>query len=316
MKGMLTSLLLHPDTFFGERMKEPEDLKIPGIIVLIGAIIAAVGTYLLSGIYEGLYIAAAGEGLASLLGIFGAISAFFVFSILIWWVILSGIFYLLSMAFAGTGTFRRTLECAGYGLVPVIIGSFITAPHIVLLSSYDRGPGPLQHSGSCRGPAFHERDPGRSGIQGVYTVIRDYIGCLPRLECEPVDICSQACPGHFSPERHYRCPDPGRHFRDLHPVYGIYRNTVPRRIIMKNGSIVVLFAVIACSLLGTIASAQVNPEGASQITVSSVDINPGVFFEGDTGIITIEVVNNGPESVAIRRATMYDSDITVLSELL
>ena len=85
---------------------------------------------------------------------------------------------------------------------------------------------------------------------------------------------------------------------------------------MKNGCIVVLFAVIACSLLGTIASAQVNPEGAAQITVSSVDINPGVFFEDDTGIITIEVVNNGPESVAIRRATMYDSDISVLSELL
>ena len=48
--------------------------------------------------------------------------------------------------------------------------------------------------------------------------------------------------------------------------------------------------------------------------MSSVDVNPGVFFEGDTGIITIEVVNNGQESVAIRRATMYDSDITVLSD--
>ena len=131
MKGMLTSLLLHPDTFFGERMKEPENLKLPGIIVLIGAIIAAVGSYLISGIYEGLYMAAAGEGLASMLGIFGAISAFIAF-ILIWWVIFSGIFYILSMAFAGTGTFRRTLECAGYGLVPVIIGSFIT----VLISFY------------------------------------------------------------------------------------------------------------------------------------------------------------------------------------
>jgi hypothetical protein len=131
MKGMLTSLLLHPDTFFGERMKEPEDLKIPGIIVLIGAIIAAVGSYLISGIYKGLYMAAAGEGLASMLGIFGAISAFIAF-ILIWWVIFSGIFYLLSLAFAGTGTFRRTLECAGYGLVPVIIGSVIS----VLISFY------------------------------------------------------------------------------------------------------------------------------------------------------------------------------------
>jgi hypothetical protein len=82
---------------------------------------------------------------------------------------------------------------------------------------------------------------------------------------------------------------------------------------MKNSLIVVLFAVIACSSLGTIASAQVTQESAAQITVSSVDVNPGVFFEGDTGIITIEVVNNGPESVAIRRATMYDSDISVLS---
>jgi hypothetical protein len=131
MKGMLTSLLLHPDTFFGERIQEREDLKIPGIIVITGAIIAAVGTYLLSGIYEGLYMAAAGEGMASLMGIFGAISAFFVF-ILIWWVIFSGIFYLLSMAFAGNGTFRRTLEFAGYGLVPVIIGSVIS----VLISVY------------------------------------------------------------------------------------------------------------------------------------------------------------------------------------
>lgn len=131
MKGMLPSLLLRPDTFFSERMKEPEDLKIPAVIVLTGAIIAAVGSYLISGIYEGLFTAAAGEGLASLLGIFGAISAFFAF-IVIWWVIFSGIFYLLSMAFGGSGTFKRTLQCAGYGLVPVLIGSVIS----VLLSFY------------------------------------------------------------------------------------------------------------------------------------------------------------------------------------
>jgi hypothetical protein len=131
MKGMLISLLLHPDTFFGERIQEPEDLKIPGIIVSIGAIIAAGGTYLLSGIYEGLYIAAAGEGLASLMGIFGTVAAFFAF-ILLWWVFFSGIFYLLSMAFGGTGAFRRTLECAGYGLVPVIIGSVVS----LLISFY------------------------------------------------------------------------------------------------------------------------------------------------------------------------------------
>ncbi len=131
MKGMLAELLLHPDTFFIERMKEPGDLKIPAIIVITGAIIAAVGAYLLSGIYEGLYMAAAGEGMASMMGLIGVISAFFAF-IVIWWVAVSGIFTLLSMAFAGTGTFRRTLEFTGYGLVPVVIGSVIT----VLISYY------------------------------------------------------------------------------------------------------------------------------------------------------------------------------------
>jgi hypothetical protein len=52
---------------------------------------------------------------------------------------------------------------------------------------------------------------------------------------------------------------------------------------------------------------------ASQITVTSVTMDPGVFFEDDTGIITIEITNNGPESVAIRRATMYDEDILIIS---
>jgi hypothetical protein len=165
MKGMLISLLLHPDTFFGERIQEPDDLKIPGIIVLIGAIIAAGGSYLLSGMYEGLYIAAAGEGMASLMGIFGTISAFFGF-ILIWWVIFSGIFYLLSMAFAGTGTFRRTLEYAGYGLVPVIIGSVISLlisfyylPMIeVPVISNIQDPAAVQRfmSGILEDPAFRE----------------------------------------------------------------------------------------------------------------------------------------------------------------
>ncbi|MCE5297637.1 MAG: YIP1 family protein [Methanoregulaceae archaeon] len=125
MKGMLPSLLLRPDTFFSERTKEPESLKIPGIIVIIGAIVAAAASYLNSGIYEGLITAAAGEGMASMLGILYAVLGFFAF-IIIWWVVFAGIFYLLSMAFAGSGTFKRTLEFAGYGLVPVIIGSVIS----------------------------------------------------------------------------------------------------------------------------------------------------------------------------------------------
>jgi hypothetical protein len=83
---------------------------------------------------------------------------------------------------------------------------------------------------------------------------------------------------------------------------------------MKKGIIGVIFALITCFILITAASAQyTGANAAAQIAVSSVDINPGVFFEGDTGIITVEIVNNGSQSVAIRRATMYDSDISVIS---
>src|SRR5690606_28928543 len=126
MKGMLPYLLFRPDTFFSERMKEPEDLKIPGIIVVIGAIISAVTAYLMSGVYSGLFSAAAGEGMASMMGAFSALSAFFAFLIL-WWIIFAGVFYLLCLAFGGNGTFRRTIEFTGDGLVWFIIGLIIRA---------------------------------------------------------------------------------------------------------------------------------------------------------------------------------------------
>jgi hypothetical protein len=165
MKGMLVSLLLRPDTFFSERIKEPEDLKIPGIIVITGGIIAAIGAYLMSGMYAGLFTAAAGEGMASMMGIFSAVSAFFAF-LIIWWVIFAGIFYLLSTAFNGSGTFRRTLEVAGYGLVPVIIGSVISLvvsayylPMIeVPVISNIQDPSAVQRviSGMLEDPAFRE----------------------------------------------------------------------------------------------------------------------------------------------------------------
>ena len=125
MKGILADLLISPDSFFSARMKEPQDLKIPGIIVIIGAVIAAVGSYLISGIYAGMFAAAGGEGMATLMGVVGGISAFFGF-IIVWWLIFAGIFYLLSMVFSGNGTFQRTLEHVGYGLVPVIIGSCLS----------------------------------------------------------------------------------------------------------------------------------------------------------------------------------------------
>ena len=75
-----------------------------------------------------------------------------------------------------------------------------------------------------------------------------------------------------------------------------------------------ILAIIALILLISSAAAQdPGAEAAAQVTVTSVTLEPAIFFEDDIGIITIGITNNGYESVAIRRATMYDADISVLS---
>jgi hypothetical protein len=51
----------------------------------------------------------------------------------------------------------------------------------------------------------------------------------------------------------------------------------------------------------------------TQVTVSDVTVDPGTFGTGDKGTITVTVQNTGTQSVTIRRATLYDPDITLLS---
>jgi hypothetical protein len=44
----------------------------------------------------------------------------------IFWLIVAGIFYLVSSLFKGLGSFNRVLEVVGYGYLPQIAGSLIT----------------------------------------------------------------------------------------------------------------------------------------------------------------------------------------------
>lgn len=124
MIGTVRDLLLHPDTFFESRLKNPENLKEPGLIVTIGGVIAALTAYIISGTYAEMFSGITG-GMGAIIGVIGAISAFFAF-IIISWIVFAAIFFLISMAFSGKGGFKRTLEFTGLGLVPIIIGSVIT----------------------------------------------------------------------------------------------------------------------------------------------------------------------------------------------
>jgi hypothetical protein len=63
---------------------------------------------------------------------------------------------------------------------------------------------------------------------------------------------------------------------------------------------------------GSISSASLSP-AYTQVTVSDVTLDPGTFATGDKGTITVIVQNTGTQSVTIRRATLYNEDISLLS---
>ncbi|MDI9633368.1 MAG: hypothetical protein QFX32_04840 [Methanolinea sp.] len=71
--------------------------------------------------------------------------------------------------------------------------------------------------------------------------------------------------------------------------------------------------LLAVPLAAAAEQVQAGTTGAAQVMVTNVTVSPEVFMPGDSGTITVEVVNNGAQSVAIRRATLYDEKIRVAS---
>ena len=63
---------------------------------------------------------------------------------------------------------------------------------------------------------------------------------------------------------------------------------------------------------GSVTTTSLSP-AYTQVTVSDVTLDPGTFATGDVGTITVIVQNTGTQSVTIRRATLYDSDIALVS---
>lgn len=116
-------LLINPNRFFQQALGEKEELKIPGLIVLAGAVLAAVVGYYMGSVSAGMLDSAmAGMGAIILIGV---VIAAFVMTFVVW-VIWAGVFFLVSKVFKGTGSFKRCLEVVGYGYVPQVIGSVIT----------------------------------------------------------------------------------------------------------------------------------------------------------------------------------------------
>lgn len=69
--------------------------------------------------------------------------------------------------------------------------------------------------------------------------------------------------------------------------------------------------LLALPIAAATEQVQAGAAAAAQVMVTNVTVTPEVFMPGDSGTISVEVVNNGGQSVAIRRATLYDEKIRV-----
>jgi hypothetical protein len=123
MSTSLIDVLIRPDAFFSIALTGKENLKIPALIILTGGIIAAITGYLMGGLSAKM-MAEVMPGLDAVI-LLSAMAGAFV-GTFIFWLVASGIFYLISSLLKGQGSFNRVLEVVGYGYLPQIAGSIIT----------------------------------------------------------------------------------------------------------------------------------------------------------------------------------------------
>lgn len=124
MKSSLVTLLLKPDVFFSDLNAEPQNLEIPALFVLTCGLISAVSAYLMAGL-TGRMMSALLPGMELISGIIAVVSA--ILGTFIFWIVIAGIFFLLSSLFRGTGSFSRCLEVVGYGFLPQVFNALIIA---------------------------------------------------------------------------------------------------------------------------------------------------------------------------------------------
>ncbi len=123
MENSLIDLLTRPASFFASRVKNPKSMKLPLIIVFAGAVISGIVGYQLGNLTAQIF-ARVSPGLAGIVSVTTLISSFVV--ILVMWPVMTAVFYLISMAFHGKGTFGRLLEFVGIGTLPQVVSAFIT----------------------------------------------------------------------------------------------------------------------------------------------------------------------------------------------
>ncbi len=120
----VVEIFTNPRGFFEALETQPVSLRMPALIVLAVGIIAAITAYQISSVLMSALAIPGVQGLGGVIGAIGAISAI-IFTML-FWVIYTAVFFVISMAFNGRGDFNRLLSYVGYGHLPQVIGGVIS----------------------------------------------------------------------------------------------------------------------------------------------------------------------------------------------
>jgi hypothetical protein len=115
-------LFLNPDRFFARRIQQPQSFREPVLVVFIVAILTGIYAMMSANITARIFSGPAAQ-MGGIIGAFGGVSGFIVQFVM--WVVISGIFFAISMALSGNGAFTRTLEFIGLGMVPMIFASVL-----------------------------------------------------------------------------------------------------------------------------------------------------------------------------------------------
>lgn len=130
----MLEVLTSPGDFFEKKLKEEIDLKVPYAIMSILSLLTVITAFILMEelmdiLFNGMPINAQQTVIA--LGL-----VVIMMTVAIGWVAISGIFYTLSLFFAGKGEFKRVLEFVAYGFLPLILSSSINLVLMICISLF------------------------------------------------------------------------------------------------------------------------------------------------------------------------------------
>ncbi|ABR56109.1 YIP1 family protein [Methanococcus aeolicus] len=121
----LKELILNPNDFFKYLLNKEVSLKTPFLIVLIFSVLMSAYSYYTTSIMFKIFPSDM-QGMMSMMIIITAVSS--LVGGFISWLLIAAVMHIISMAFKGVGSFKRTFEFTGYGFIANLIALCITIP--------------------------------------------------------------------------------------------------------------------------------------------------------------------------------------------